>query len=845
MLKRVLSLMLTLAIMSCGITVFASEDLISNVVIAETAEVGKNLEVTYDLADGVKESDVSVNWYIASPGDDVFYDTGVTGKNFLVEYAHAGMGIKAKVSAGDVEVWSNTVTESLTSLVSVDDKFDKDLVISSSDGYTINSGTVQRNATDNVLELVKGTTKDKITRNFPAVTGKFAFSFKVKNSASFATSIVVGGSGGVATILTYNEQKITASVLNDAGNAAATFTAGNNYAVGAWHLLSGAFDTDSDTFSLYVDGKKVFDKKGFRTVLNGAPVDVKNISYVYYEIPANAAGNSYIDNVNVRKIHPLPVCETPVAENVTILGSNRIGSAVSVDYDYSGDYMEYGTEYSWYVSTEEDGIYTKLADKTDKSLVIDESVEGMYIKAGVKPANIWYTVGKEALSAPRFCQSNVSVGLENGFASIPAEKFVVKAGTAGDGDVSIENGSLKIMSDGNTGHKPEITYSLAKPFTGETAYVDLLIKNTSGAALCYIQGTAGAGVRVNIDSVGNMKVNDTVVAPTMDAEKWYRLRLVVKPVGNTTDAAINVYVDGVLKAERLTLKAAMNNFTSVFTAKTAAGTLFIDELKIFTTDLSGGILENGIEWKYDESIKTLTFTGKGAMPDYSTVVDKADPTYFENKDWNSFIAEVENVVIEEGITAVGSNCFRSASNLKTVTLPASCESINAYAFIRSGVETITMPEGLKSIGDGAFAYVTTLTEVTLPKSLTNIHTYAFGGDVVVKTINAYNNTAAEAYAKEKGIYLVLLDVVNTTKYDAATKSATIYAPEAVEDVAVFFASYDGDELQTVKYKENVDLTKGINTVPIEEFTTVDGHKIKVFVWSGLSDITPVAEAFEQ
>ncbi len=840
MLKRALCLMLTLAMMTCGITVIASDSPISNVFIASPAEVGRNLEVTYDLADGVKESAVTVKWYIASPGDSDYYDTGVTGKNFLVEYAHAGMNIKAKVSVGEVSVWSNVVTESLTSLVSADDKYDKDIVLSASDGYTINSGTVQRNTADNVLEFVSSAAKAKATRTFPAVTGQFAFSMKLKNSASFATSVVVGGSGGVATILTLNGTKVQISVLNDAGTGATTVLAGSDYAVGEWHLLSGAFNTDSDTFSFYVDGEKIFDEKGFRT----ANANIANISYVYCEIPANATGNAYVDNFNVRKIHPLPVCDAPVAADVAVIGSNRIGRTLSADYTYSGDYMEYGTKYSWYVSTEQNGNYTKLVDQTNKTLVIDDSLVGLYIKAGVTPANIWGVVGQEVLSAPSMPLNITSVGLEDSFATLPTKNFTIKAGTAGTDDVSIENGSLKVVSNGTTGHKPEITYTFSKPYTASVAYVDLMLKNTANAGLCYIQGSKGAGVRINIDSAGNMKVNDTIVAAQMAADKWYKVRLVVNLCGNTTDAAIDVYVDGVKKASGLPLKAAITNFTSIFTAKTAAGTLYVDEAKIFSVDLSGGVLSNGISWKYDAATKTLTFTGAGALPDYSTVVDKADPSYFENKDWNSFIAEVENVVIGEGITAVGSNCFRSTSNLKTVTLPASCESINAYAFIRSGVETIKMPEGLKTIGDGAFAMANSLKEVTLPNSLENIHTYAFGGDLYVETISAYSNSVAESFAREKGINVVVLYLATVTGFDVDTNEATITAVDTMEDVDVVFAAYnDQGYLKEVDVAFDVTLQNGENIVPIEDFDATNGELVKVFVWNSMTEMKALAAAY--
>lgn len=838
MLKRVLSVMIALSMLLSVLGVTASEEVISNVVIGGTIEAGKNLEVTYDLAEDVPEQDVTVNWYIASPGDDMYFDTGITGTTFPAEYVHSGMNIKAKVSTGDVSVWSDAVTESLTALVSADDKFDSDIVISSTDGYTIDSGSVSRDADENVLKFATSATKAKATRNFPAITGPFAFSMKLKHDAVISTSTVIGGAGGVATIITYANKTIQISVLNDAGNGATTYNAGAGYTIGEWHLISGVFDTDTDTFSMYIDGKKIFDRKGFRAVSNGVPVNISNISYAYTELGANAAGNAYLDNISVRKVHPLPVCDAPVATNVVVNGSNRIGSVLTAAYDYAGEYREMNSDISWYASAEEGGTYTKLA-ATGSTLAVTDGLAGLYIKASVTPSDAWGTTGETVYSQPAMSKNLRTIHLSDSFDVLPETNFKTSSVTETN-TVTAEDGTLKIVfTDG----APIVTYSASKPFTGKS-YVDFMVKNDKGQAWLRVKGSKGDGIILAIDAATNLKVNNTAVTKLALGE-WHRVKLVFTPVGNNTDPAIDVYVNGEKVAEGYTLSTGIENVTSFAAAKTTAGSMWIDELAMYNIDENGGTLDSGVNWKYAADTKTITFSGNGAIPDYSTIVAATDPTFYTNRDWNSIVGQVENFVAEEGITSIGSNAFRGASKLKTVKLPSTCESINAYAFTRSAVESLTLSEGLKTIGDGAFTHISALKEVTIPASVETIHFYAFGGDTHLETIYTYKASAGKKFAKDNGIYSVLLDVVNTVKYDAATKTASIYAPESVEKVTVLFASYDDTGLKNVKFKDNVALAQGINPVSIEEFNAAEGEKTVVYVWSDMSNLTPVAESFEQ
>jgi hypothetical protein len=71
------------------------------------------------------------------------------------------------------------------------------------------------------------------------------------------------------------------------------------------------------------------------------------------------------------------------------------------------------------------------------------------------------------------------------------------------------------------------------------------------------------------------------------------------------------------------------------------------------------------------------------------------------------------------VTQIGNSAFSRVTNLTTITLPTSLESIGSNAFYSSGLTSITLPQGLRTIGMSAFSG-TRLTSVTIPASLERV-----------------------------------------------------------------------------------------------------------------------------
>ena len=127
--------------------------------------------------------------------------------------------------------------------------------------------------------------------------------------------------------------------------------------------------------------------------------------------------------------------------------------------------------------------------------------------------------------------------------------------------------------------------------------------------------------------------------------------------------------------------------------------------------------EDNLTWKLTAD-GTLTISGTWAMKDYNSEENPSPAR--KRKD------SVKKVVIENGVTSIGSSAFRGCTNLTSITIPNSVTSIEVAAFYGcSNLTSITIPDSVTSIGDSAFESCSNLTNITISKSVTSIGYAAF------------------------------------------------------------------------------------------------------------------------
>ena len=170
------------------------------------------------------------------------------------------------------------------------------------------------------------------------------------------------------------------------------------------------------------------------------------------------------------------------------------------------------------------------------------------------------------------------------------------------------------------------------------------------------------------------------------------------------------------------------------------------EPEIVISVVASGSCGENIDWAlYDDG--TLQITGSGAMLDYKS----------GQAPWYSLSETIVSVIIDDGITSVGSAAFMNCSNVTAVNLPYTLESIGEMAFYNCSFTEIELPQSLTFLGEDAFlqcsallsvsipdgitvlsdafANCSSLTNVTLPETLTALEAGAFAGCSSLQSIN--------------------------------------------------------------------------------------------------------------
>lgn len=124
--------------------------------------------------------------------------------------------------------------------------------------------------------------------------------------------------------------------------------------------------------------------------------------------------------------------------------------------------------------------------------------------------------------------------------------------------------------------------------------------------------------------------------------------------------------------------------------------------------------------------KTVTRIGTTAFSAH--INHKTDSSGITHSDPNPKAFEVKHVVIEEGITELGKQCFGSYNIFESMNL-----------------ESISLPNGLKVIGDEVFYECRKLTSITIPDTVTTIGDAAFWDNAALSSVSLGRNVKFLGY----------------------------------------------------------------------------------------------------
>lgn len=108
---------------------------------------------------------------------------------------------------------------------------------------------------------------------------------------------------------------------------------------------------------------------------------------------------------------------------------------------------------------------------------------------------------------------------------------------------------------------------------------------------------------------------------------------------------------------------------------------------------------------------TVIVTGNGAMADYTASSDQP---------WYASGASMRKLVIKQGVTGIGNNCFRDTS-IREIEWPASSlTAIWHSAFLNTDLIWVSLPSSVTTWGNSIFQNCSSLQSVELPSNMTAI-----------------------------------------------------------------------------------------------------------------------------
>lgn len=116
---------------------------------------------------------------------------------------------------------------------------------------------------------------------------------------------------------------------------------------------------------------------------------------------------------------------------------------------------------------------------------------------------------------------------------------------------------------------------------------------------------------------------------------------------------------------------------------------------------------------------TLTVSGEGAMESYSET---------ESAPWFAKRTSIKKVVIEKGVTTIGSYAFHRCNQLTEITLPQTLEALDESAFQSCiALRRVNLPSMVTALGIGVFEGCESLESVSFPAHLQELPENTFRG----------------------------------------------------------------------------------------------------------------------
>ena len=212
---------------------------------------------------------------------------------------------------------------------------------------------------------------------------------------------------------------------------------------------------------------------------------------------------------------------------------------------------------------------------------------------------------------------------------------------------------------------------------------------------------------------------------------------------------------------------------------------------------------DNVYWSFDESTGELVISGEGEMKNYFWYADAQPP-------FGKYDASIKTIVIDEGVTSVGSFAFTDCRNLTDITIPDGVTSIGQNAF--DGCENllkITLPDSVTEIGYQAFVGCSSLTSMVIPDGVESIY-WAFDGCeklenvILPDSITNMDSAFIDCSSLKNVVIPKNITSIGDYTFDGCTSLKSITIPEKVTNIG-FKAFYGCTSLESINISGTVEL----------------------------------------
>ncbi len=163
--------------------------------------------------------------------------------------------------------------------------------------------------------------------------------------------------------------------------------------------------------------------------------------------------------------------------------------------------------------------------------------------------------------------------------------------------------------------------------------------------------------------------------------------------------------------------------------------MVISIVPITASAATSGTCGDNLTWVFDDSTKTLTISGTGAMDDYD----------YRNIPWKEYEYSIENVFINDGVTEICVGAFTSSTIIKSIVVDEKNQyySSDKYGVLFNKDKTTIIkypqgdtrinyiiPDSVTTIGAKAFYNSYYLKNVVIRNNVVTIEDYAFNGPML-------------------------------------------------------------------------------------------------------------------